>query len=542
MGVLDDLALARAEFERGDWAAALGSWSEVDPEQMDVVDLRGAAGAAYLLGRPDQAVELYQRAFRACQDRQDPSGGVHCAYHLAMIFGTTGDPALSAGWTTRAEHCLDQLGPESAEAGYVSFLQMYGALGAGDWDAALALADRTAAAGRRHGDSDLTALGLCAGGRIRIYSGRAAEGLARLDEAMAAVAAGRGVGGGLRQRLLHRDRGLPGGRGVRPRRRVDVGAPPVVRLAAGTGRLHRAELAAPRSGDAAAGRVDGGDGGVRPCGGALPSRRLARRHRPQRGRARRRPPPAGRPRAAEAAYQRAAEHGFDPQPGLALLWLAKGSRDAAVAAVRRLVAETQDPVGKCRVLPAAARVLLEVGAIDDARPVVAELDRIAAGVGSTGMLASAAQAAGALELAAGDAAGALPYLRKARQLWARVECPYEVARVRTLLGRALTALGDGESARAELTAALTAFRDLGARPDADEVALLLQPAALPGGLTAREVEVLRLVASGRSNAQIAAELVLSEKTVARHLSNIFGKLDVESRTAAAAYAYEHGLV
>ena len=162
--------------------------------------------------------------------------------------------------------------------------------------------------------------------------------------------------------------------------------------------------------------------------------------------------------------------------------------------------------------------------------------------GRPALQAPSAYASGAVELAAGDASGALPYLRKARQLWTRLECPYETARVRVLTGRALAALGDDESARHELAGALSAFRDLGAAPDAEAVAALLEPARLPAGLTAREVEVLRLVASGRSNPQIAAELALSEKTVARHLSNIFTKLDVGSRTAAAAYAFEHGLV
>ena len=246
--------------------------------------------------------------------------------------------------------------------------------------------------------------------------------------------------------------------------------------------------------------------------------------------------------AAEEAYQRAGERGFDPQPGLALLWLARGSRDAAAAAVRRLVAETGDPVGKCRVLPAAVDVLLAVDAVDEARAVAAELDQVASAVGSVAMLAWSAYASGAVELAAGDASGALPYLRKSRQLWTRVECPYEVARVRLLTGRALTALGDEGSARQELEAARDAFLALGAAPMVAEAARLIEPARLPGGLTAREVEVLRLVASGRSNPQIAADLTLSEKTVARHLSNIFTKLDVGSRTAAAAYAYEHGLV
>ena len=127
------------------------------------------------------------------------------------------------------------------------------------------------------------------------------------------------------------------------------------------------------------------------------------------------------------------------------------------------------------------------------------------------MLAFSAYASGAVELASGDASGALPYLRKSRQLWARVECPYEVARVRLLTGRALTALGDDGSARQELDAARDAFLALGARPMVDEVARLVEPARLPGGLTAREVEVLRLVASGRSNPQIAADLTSARR-------------------------------
>ena len=184
---------------------------------------------------------------------------------------------------------------------------------------------------------------------------------------------------------------------------------------------------------------------------------------------------------AEVAYQRAGEHGFDPQPGLALLWLARGSHDAAAAAVRRLVAEAVNPPAQCRLLPAAVDVLLAVGAVDEARAVAADLDRLATAVGSTGLQARSAYASGAVELAAGDASGALPYLRKARQLWTRLECPYETARVRVLIGRALTALGDDESARHELAGCAVAFRDLGAAPDAEEaVAALLDPARPPG--------------------------------------------------------------
>jgi ATP/maltotriose-dependent transcriptional regulator MalT len=224
------------------------------------------------------------------------------------------------------------------------------------------------------------------------------------------------------------------------------------------------------------------------------------------------------------------------------LWLARGANDAALAAVRRLVAEASGPVVQCRILPAAVDVLVAAGALDEARAVAARLDEVAAQVATVTLQAYAAFASGSVELATGDAAGALPYLRKARQLWAHAQSPYEVARVRLVTGRALTALGDIESARAEMEAACTTFRQLGATSATEETAHLLSPAAKPAGLSGREVEVLRLVASGRSNMQIAGELVLSEKTIARHLSNIFAKLDVGSRTAAAAYAFEHHLV
>ena len=243
------------------------------------------------------------------------------------------------------------------------------------------------------------------------------------------------------------------------------------------------------------------------------------------------------------AYQRAGELGFEAQPGLALLWLARGSRDAAAAAVRRLVAEAGDPVGQCRVLPAAVDVLLAVDALEEARSVAAA----ARPRSPRPPVRPRCSPSRRTPRARWSSPPATPPARSptcARRASSGLasSAPYEVGRVRLLTGRALTALGDEDSARQELEAARDAFVALGATPMADEAAPSSNPTRLPAGLTAREVEVLRLVASGRSNPQIAADLTLSEKTVARHLSNIFGKLDVGSRTAAAAYAYEHGLV
>ena len=243
---------------------------------------------------------------------------------------------------------------------------------------------------------------------------------------------------------------------------------------------------------------------------------------------------------AQASYEAALDYGHEPQPGLALLWLAVGRSQAALGAARRLLTETQGPVVRSRMLPAVVEILLSGGDVDEARTVATELEDIAASFGCAALQAMAAYSSGCVELAAGDSSGALPYLRKASTLWRGLEAPYEVARVRLQVGRALAALGDEVSSSSELAAARRVFVELGAAPAAAQLDRT-QSTALPGGLTPREAEVLRLVASGHSNARIAAELVLSEKTVARHLSNIFTKLDVGSRTAAAAYAFEHRL-
>jgi DNA-binding CsgD family transcriptional regulator len=245
--------------------------------------------------------------------------------------------------------------------------------------------------------------------------------------------------------------------------------------------------------------------------------------------------------AAEAAYTEALGYGYEPQPGLALLWLAWGRTPAAVGAIKRLLAEPRDPVHRPQLLPAAVEVLLAAGETDLAAHTSAELSEIAAGFGCLGLRAMASRAAGHVALTRGDHANAIIELRRACRRWNELGAPYETARSGVLLGRALRALGDEDSAAAELATARRTFAGLGAGPAEREAAALLQPSA-PAGLSAREVEVLRLVAAGKTNPQIAAELFLSEKTVARHLSNIFAKLDVTSRTAAAAFAFEHRLV
>ncbi|HEU5489531.1 MAG TPA: LuxR C-terminal-related transcriptional regulator, partial [Gaiellaceae bacterium] len=247
--------------------------------------------------------------------------------------------------------------------------------------------------------------------------------------------------------------------------------------------------------------------------------------------------------AAEQAYREASRHGWDPQPGLAQLRLAQGRADAALASIQRVLAETSDALRRAGLLPACVEIVLAAGDLEAAAVACRELEELAERFDSAMLGAMVAHARGAVELARGDPRAALGSLRHALETWHELEAPYEVARTRELIGIACRALGDEEAAALELDAARSTFDELNAAPDAARAAASIGPAgASRHGLSARELEVLRLVAAGRSNREIAMQLVISEHTVARHLQNIFAKLDVSSRTAAASFAFEHQLV
>jgi DNA-binding NarL/FixJ family response regulator len=221
--------------------------------------------------------------------------------------------------------------------------------------------------------------------------------------------------------------------------------------------------------------------------------------------------------------------------------LARGDADAAATSIRRALDENDNPVVRNRLLPAAIEIMVAVGDLDEAENHTDELREITDSFGCAALRAATGLAAAQLALARDNPAAAIASIRPAIERWAELSAPYEMARCRVLLGRALRQMGDEPTAESELAAARDAFAALGAKRAAREVAQQLGTVELPGGLSPREVEVLRLVAAGRTNAQIAGVLYVAEKTVARHLSNIFTKLDVTSRTAAAAFAFEYGL-
>lgn len=542
MGVVDDLVQARETFERGDWAAAFHSWSALSPEAMGPDDLMSLATSAWLVGRRDECLEALQRSYQARLSAGEDVAAARCAFWLGLVLGNAGEGHLAAGWAARAARLLEESGEEVVEHGYVAVLEMFGHLGLGEWAEVSACADRIAATGRRFDDADLLAVGISSQGRLLIRSGQVPAGLALLDEAMVAVAAGEMspvFAGQVYCSMIEACQEISdvgrAGEWTAALSRWCAAQPGLVPFT-GQCAVHRGQIMALRGAwDEAIeefGRaVDRyqAQGDPAPSGLALTEQGDLLRLR-------------GDYDAAEEAYRLAGEHGHEAQPSLALLWLARGGVDAAAAAVRRLLAEVGHPVERSQLLLPTIEVLVAADDLDGARSAARELDEIAGSFGCLALQAGAAYAEGLVELVGGDPSGAMPYLRKARQLWTRLDCPYETARVRVAIGRACAALGDHSSAAQELAAARDAFASLGAGPAvADVDAQSGRREAAPGGLTPREVEVLRLVATGLGNAEIAAALVLSEKTVARHLSNIFHKLDVGSRTAAAAYAFEHHL-
>jgi DNA-binding CsgD family transcriptional regulator len=546
VGVVDDLLRAREAYERREWVAAYEALSGLDASRPDGVALDGddfarLATAAYLTGRKNDCVQALQRAYQTHLDAGDPLAAVRCGFWLALVLSTTGEPAVAGGWVARAQRLLDDILGDVVERGYMLIHLMYRHIFAGEYAPAHQCAVEVTDYGRRFSDPDLVAMGICSQGRLAMYRGRVSEGLALLDEAMACIATGAVspiFAGNVYCTMIE------GCQEVSDFGRATEWTVALTRwcerqpgLIPFTGQcaVHRGQIMRLRGafGEALEEFAKAVERYVE--ADTVPAAGLATAERADVLRI------LGQFDAAEAAYTEALGYGYEPQPGLALLWLARRGIPAAIGAIKRLLAEPRDPVHRSQLLPAAVEVLLAAGETDLAAHTSAELSEIAAGFGCLGLRAMASRAAGHVALTRGDHANAIIELRRACRRWNELGAPYEAARSGVLLGRALRALGDEDSAAAELATARRTFAGLGAGPAEREAAALLQPSA-PAGLSAREVEVLRLVAAGKTNPEIAAELFLSEKTVARHLSNIFAKLNVTSRTAAAAFAFEHRLV
>ncbi len=540
-----ELERGREAFARRAWAAAYEALSAADErESLSGADLELLADTAFMTGREGEFLSVLERAQGVHQDAGEPIGALRCAFWLGANLAQRGEMGRAGGWLARAHRLLDEIGEDRVERGYLLIPRAFAQDAAGEPEAAAATAAEALTIAERFGDRDLFALAAQLRGMMLILAGRLEDGLAMLDEAMVAVTAGEtspipsgivycGV-------ILACRRAHEVGRAREWTAALSDWCERQPDLVAFTGRcrLHRAEImqldgAWPEALEEARRAHQRAVAGENPGAVGEASYRRGELYRLR-----------GEYADAEAAYREAHRGGREPLPGLALLRCAQGEADGAEVMIDRALAERAEPVWRLELLPAAVEIKLATGAIEEARVACEELAELAGGELTPMLEAVIAGCRGAIELAAAQAPAALVQLRRAGELWRDLGASYEAARVRVLVGRACRSLGDEEAASVELEMAREELERLGARPDLERIGSGSGDEGSAGGsgLTARELEVLRLAARGRSNREIAAELVISEHTVARHLQNIFAKLGTSSRTAASAYAFEHGLL
>jgi DNA-binding NarL/FixJ family response regulator len=531
-----------AQVRRGEWTRTYERLGARDATHLAGDDLDALADAAWWLCRPEESIAARQRAYAAHVAANAVRPSAHAAWRLFYdhLYGMR--PAVALGWAAAARRLLENE-DECAEHGYLAFAEAELALHKGTFREAKARAGQAVEIGRRYDEQEVVAMALQIQGQAELGLGEVERGTSLLDEAMCFVLAGQlsemfagwvycGV---LVACLELADLGRAGEWTEAATTWCD--SLPARTPYHGLCRIYRGEVLGLRGAWAEAEREIG----------EAAAELLA--HKPYAAAAafdavgeirRRRGDIAG----AEEAFSRAAELGHEAQPGMALVRLAQGRADSAGASLAAILANPR-PDGRARgsLLAAGVEVWLAAGDLDMARQAGAELTKLADELNSAALQASAGVGRAALELADGDAATALAELHHATAIWMELELPYECARTRLMAGAASAKLGDAESARLALESARATFSALGAETEAREAARLLdEPKPPPGGLTPREIEVLRLVATGMSNREIARELVISEHTVARHLQNVFARLDVSSRTAATAFALEHELI
>lgn len=523
--------------------SAAGRETELEPD-----DLERLATAAYLLAEDSEATSAWTRAHHGFVHQREPARAARCAFWLSITSLLRGEPAQAHGWVARARRMLDEAGVACVERGYLCIPGGVMSLFRGDGaNAHAAFAEATALA-ERFRDSELRAFGLLGQGQACIRSGQAAKGTELFDEVMVAVTAGElsPIAAGLVYCAVilecHSVADVRRAREWTKALAEWCGSQPDLVSFRGRCLVHRSEIL--QLGRDWAGAVAEARR-AREQPSTLEARGSAFYQNGELHRLR------GELAAAEEMYRQASQAGVEPQPGMSLLRLSQGDLEAAAASIRRVAEEASRGPGhersRATILAALVEIMLAAGEVETARTAADQLSGIATGLPAPLLRALSAQAAGAVLLVEGEATAALVPLRDAWTIWQELEAPYEAERVRVLIGHACQELGDHDTAQAHFDAAGSVFERLGAAVDLRAVSSRAvssrADAATPvAALTQREVEVLGLVAAGKTNRQIAADLAISEHTVARHLSNIFNKLGVTSRTAASAFAFKHGLV
>ena len=542
MKAVDELARGREAYTNRAWLDAYEALSRADAAaSLEAADVELLATSAAMVGERDTHLSQLERLHKLRLEAGEIERAAKAAVVLGMNLAVAGEVGPAMGWFGRAERLVEQADEDSVVPGYLLLPVVVQRMSSGDAEGAHRAASEAARIAARFDENDLFATASHFAGSALIKQGRVDEGLQLLDEAMVAVTSGEVS---------------PFFAGV-----VYCGVIASCEEAFEPRRAHEWTNALTRWCEAQpqlvafTGRCLAHRAGIKQLHGAwvdaLEEAVIARErceqamNRAATGQAYYQQAELHRLRgdfpAAEAAYRDASRYGREPQPGLALLRLAQGDQDAAAAALRRALAETAEPLQRAVLLPAHVEVALAQDSVEDAAAASAELDEIGGRYGRPMLHAIAAQVRGSVELARDEPQAALRSLREAWQVWEELDAPYEGARVRLLVGLACRALGDEDGAALEFESARATFDTLGAAPEIARVDRLVGGKETHG-LSARELEVLRLLASGRTNRDIASELVVSEHTVARHVQNIFAKLGVSTRTAATAFAFEHDLV
>jgi DNA-binding NarL/FixJ family response regulator len=526
-------AAAREAYDQGAWQSVLDvlgpDRSRLDPDELEML-----AEAAWWLGDSPGSMTASEQLFQQLLERGETSRAAERAIQLGVEWAIRGDLQVSSAWLTRARRLLREL-PESATHGYLAYLQALDPDPSGDPGAAEAAAAEVERIMRRFPEPALRSFSLVLRGLAELRRGRTDAGFDFLEEAMLPVLAGQ-VGplwsGDIHCMVIHQCERL----GDLARMRAWTGSLarwssplPTTFLYARVTRVHELQLlAAEGDWDTVERELGEQSDGLVSAHGWLAGEGFYCLGEVRRLR--------GDTAGARQAYDRARSLGFDAQPGAALLLHAEGRAQQALADLRVTLADL-DRLERTRLLRVAVELGLRQHQRDQADALAAELEETAAWFGTPGLRADAARARAAVLLADGQAEQALPLLSQAAAILREQRCRYATAAVHEQLAAAHRALGRRDRGAADEATARAIYTRLGARPD---VARLTEDDR-PGGLTERELEVLDLVSRGASNQEVADALTISRKTVGRHLSNIFAKIDVSSRTSAAAWAREHGL-
>ncbi len=534
----------RQAFRRQAWGDAYSLLSSADEESaLDGEALELLAKASYLTGKESECMEVWARAHQKYLDSQQTREAANSAFWIGLILSTRGDMAQGSGWLARAGRLVDEMGSDCAERGFLLVPQALQHMRKGDPEKAFELFSRASEIGKRFEERDLTTLGLLGRGQALIKQHRIPEGTTLLDEAMVAVVSEEisPIVAGIVycavieicQKIFDLQRAQEWTEALS---RWCESQPDLIPYR-GQCLVRRAEIMQlhgqwPDAMEEARQACQVIPNSSPPATGEAWYRQ-GELHRLQ-----------GNYSKAEEAYRQASNEGRNPQPGVALLRLGQGQIKAAETAIRQVEDEHSDPLARSNILPAYVEIMIEVDDPQAAEKAAGELGDIAYDIGSPYLEAIAARARGEVDLATAKPGGALKKLRHSWSKLKQLEAAYESAVTQVLIGKACRKLGDDDSAEMEFEAALKVFQQLGAAPDLERVESLMHRFTGPSqhGLTPRELEVLRILATGKTNKAIGEELYISERTVDRHVSNILAKLNVNSRSAATAYAFKHELI